>query len=916
LSLSPNEIRKRATKFSHDWKDASDEKAESQSFWNDFFSVFGIERRRVATFEKRVEKLGGTQGYIDVFWPGNMIAEHKTKGKNLDSALLQAMDYTDKLEENELPKYILVSDFENMRVYDLLHNTDKIIKMEKLSENIELFNFISGHIKQTYEEDIPLNRTAAELMGKLHDTLRDNGYIGHDLELLLVRLLFCLFADDTGIFTEKDDFRFFIENKTKIDGSDIGTHLLELFEVLNTAEDKRQKNLDEDLNKFPYINGKLFEERISTPAFDTNGRKILLTCCTFDWGQVSPAIFGAMFQSVMDKEKRREIGAHYTSEKNIMKIVKSLFIDELRNEFESIKAKEKLKTLLDKIKKLKLLDPACGCGNFLILSYRELRLLEIDIHKKLFELEKRTSRVIDVSEFDGINVDSMYGIEIEEFPARIAEAALWLMDHIMNKKLQLEFGQYYVRIPLKTSPHIVVGNALRTDWNTIIDKNKLNYILGNPPFVGSKLRTPEQKDEMDFVFEGIKGGGELDYVTAWYKKAVDFIKETSIKVAFVSTNSITQGEQAGILFDWLFKNGVKIHFAHRTFKWTNEARGKAAVYVVIIGFALYDVKKKELFYYDNIKGNPIKIKAVNINGYLVDQRDIIILSRNKPISNVPEIVFGSMPNDNGNFLFTEEEKETFLKIEPKAKQFFRPLISAKEFLHNEKRYCLWLADATPSIIKALPEVEKRVEAVRKYRLESTREATRKLAKYPNCFGEIRQPDSDYIIIPRVSSENRHYIPMAIINKESIAGDTCCLIPENDKYILGLLSSEMHMTWVNQICGRLESRYRYSNELVYNNFPFPLQPSKVHKENVIDATETVLSARKKFKDTPLADLYNPTLTPKKLVDAHHRLDKAVDLCYRKQAFSGPLERLNFLFDLYLKYTEPLIAAGKFKSRKKS
>ena len=917
MGLSPNEIKKRAVKFSHDWKEATDEKADAQSFWNDFFSVFGIERKRVITFEKRVEKLGGDRGYIDVFWPGNMIAEHKTRGKDLNSALIQAMDYTDNLEENEFPKYIVVSDFENLRIYDLIKKTDKTIKVEKLSENIELFGFISGHVKQTYEEDVPLNTKAAELMGKLHDTLKDNGYTGHDLELLLVRLLFCLFADDTGIFNEKDDFRFFIENKTKTDGSDIGTHLLELFEVLNTPEDKRQKNLDEDLAKFPYINGKLFDERISTPAFDTNGRKTLLTCCAFDWGQVSPAIFGAMFQSVMDKEKRREIGAHYTSEKNIIKIVKSLFLDELWEDFNKIKKdKKELRTLLEKIKNLKFLDPACGCGNFLIIAYREIRLLEIEIHKALINY-KNMSRYLDISEFykefDGINVNAMFGIEIEEFPARIAEVALWLMDHIMNMRLSHEFGQYFKRIPLKTSPHIVVENALRLDWQTLVKQKDLNYILGNPPFIGHHYQSEEQKADMKAVLSDLPEAGVMDFVSAWFMKAAQFIQGTYIKVGLVSTNSITQGEQVGILWSVLLsKYKIKLHFAHKTFNWSNEARGKAHVHVVIIGFANYDTSDKFLFEYTDINANPHVFKAKNINPYLMDGPDVVITNRSEPICDVPHMLYGSKPTDGGFFIFTDTEKKNFLKTEPGADKYIKRFLGADDFINNEKRWCLWLVGANSAELKKLPEVLNRIEAVKKFRSESKAKSTRDF-KYPTLFRQVTQPTNDYIFVPRVSSEKRKYIPMGFFDKNIIVADSAFSVQNANLYTFGFLTSEMHMVWVNYTCGRLESRYRYSKDIVYNNFSWPESPTKSQINSVSVHAEKVLEVRKKHSTNSLAELYDPLTMPPDLIKAHADLDKAVDLCYKKTPFSNDQERMDLLFKLYLKYTEPLMI--KMKKGKK-
>ena len=744
MTLSWNEIRKRVIKFSHNWKDVKSEKSESQTFWNDFFDIFGISRRRVATYEKIVELLGDKKGYIDLFWKGKLIVEHKSEGKDLDKAYYQALDYFQGLKEQELPKYIIVSDFKRFKLDDLDENKQYEFELKDLANNIHLFDFIIGHTKREYKDEDPVNIKAAELMGKLHDSLKDNGYEGHSLEALLVRLMFCLFSDDTGIF-ETGYFTYYIENKTNVDGSDVGLHLTYIFQILNTPEDERQKNLDEDLYNFIYINGKLFEETLPIPSFDSDTRKLLLDCCYFDWSLVSPAIFGSMFQSVMDSVERRDIGAHYTSEKNILKTINSLFLKELWDEFNSHKNNDKyLQKMLDRISKMKFFDPACGCGTFLIIAYRELRRLQIEIHKKLKQKEKYTQQIIvNIEDFDSdINVDAMYGIEILEFPVRIAEVALWLVDHQMNLELSKTFGDYYVRLPLKTSPNIIQGNALEIDWNDFVSKNELTCILGNPPFAGKKRRNEQQNNDMKNVCGHIKNYGILDYVCCWHIKTAEFIKDTDIKVAFVSTNSITQGEQVGILWDYLTNEmNIKIHFAHRTFRWFNQSRGKAQVYVIIIGFAAFEQKTKYLFDYETPSSDPIEQKANNINAYLINQKDAIIKNRSKPICNVPEISFGSMPNDGGYLLFNDLEKEQFLESGIGAAKFIRPFISAKEFLHNKNRWCLWLIDVNPSEMKNLANIQERIKNVKEYRIISKRPSTKKLAETPYLFGEIRQPTS-------------------------------------------------------------------------------------------------------------------------------------------------------------------------------
>jgi len=904
MSLSWNEIRKRAIEFSNEWKDENRESAEAQTFWNAFFNVFGRVRRVDALFEKTVRKLGNKRGSIDLFWEGKLIVEHKSEGESLDKAYDQALDYFEGLEDDQLPKYVIVSDFKRFRLYDLKNHKQYEIKLEALSDQIHLFAFMREDDGISYEEEDPVNIKAAELMGKLHDSLKENGYVGHPLEVLLVRLMFCLFADDTGIF-EKDIFTRYIGKKTKIDGSDVGLHLNAIFQILDKPEDERQKNLDEDLNLFPYVDGSLFEERFEDPSFDSDGRNILLECCHFDWSRVSPAIFGSLFQSVMDPKERRDFGAHYTSEGNILKTIKALFLDELRHEFELHKHNKRyLQQMLERIGKMKFLDPACGCGNFLIIVYRELRRLQIEIHKQIRNLEGSIGQQVLDIEFDqDIKVDSMYGMELLEFPARIAEVALWLVDHQMNAELSKEFGLYYVRLPLENSPNIVNGNALRLNWEDIVPKDELSYILGNPPYVGKKRRNGEQNEDMRLICGNIKDFGILDYVCCWYVKAAEYVKDTKIKVGFVSTNSITQGEQVGILWDYLLNEKmITIHFAHRTFRWFNKAKGKAQVYVVIIGFASIDTKTKLLYEYETPSSDPKVLKAQNINPYLVNQKDIVFKNRSKPLCDIPEISFGSMPNDNGNFLFTDLEKDAFLEEEPGAKKYILPFISAREFLHGKKRWCLWLRDVSPSEIKKIPKVEERIKNIRVYRLKSKRGSTKRLAETSYLFGEIRQPESDYILIPLHSSEHRKYIPIAFLPPTSIANNSCSVIEDATFYHFGVLTSGMHMTWVKYVCGKLEGRYRYSNKLVYNNFPWPEKPSAKQIKEVETSVKDLLVVRESYADSSLADLYDPLLMPKKLLEAHKKLDRAVERCYWPKAFKTDLERLQFLFELYNKCTD--------------
>lgn len=853
MALSWNEIKDRAIKFSKEWKDTTNEEADAKPFLDAFFDVFGITRKKIGTFEHRVKKLSDADGYIDLLWKGTILVEMKSRGKNLDKAFQQAIDYTHGLKQNELPKYVLVCDFHIFRLYDTEEQTTLEFTIDELVLNVQSFGYLLGYQKKTYKEQDPANIKAAELMGKLHDRLEEIGYEGHPLEVYLVRILFCLFAEDTTIF-DKQQFQDFIEHRTAEDGSDLASKIQELFQVLNTAKDKRFKNLDEQLNDFPYVNGKLFEEILPMASFDSKMRQALLDCCYIDWSKISPAIFGSMFQSVMNPKERRNLGAHYTSESNILKLIKPLFLDELWAEFESIKGnKNKLPEFHKKISQLKFLDPACGCGNFLVITYRELRLLELEILRALY---KSGQGVLDVREIMLLDVDMMYGIEYEEFPARIAEVAMWLIDHQMNMMISNEFGQYFARLPLKKSAKIVHGNALRVDWEEVVPKKELTHIIGNPPFLGHHMQSEEQKKDLHFVMQGIKAAGVMDYVTAWYYKASKYILDTKIKAAFVSTNSVVQGEQVGILWSYLLSNfNIKIHFAHRTFKWNNEAKGNAAVYCVIIGFANFDTNNKYIFDYEDIKGEAHELKVKNINPYLVDAKDILIENRNTPICNVPKMMYGSKPTDGGFYILSNEEKIDFLIKEPNAGKFIKPFLSAREYLNGEKRWCIWLVDANPNELKNCPMILQRIEAVKKFRSESVAASTRDY-KYHNLFRQVTQPKDDFLLVPRTTSENRSYIPIGFFSKDFIVSDTCQSIPNASLFHFGILNSIMHMAWVKTTCGRLKSDFRYSKDIVYNNYPWPENPSEKQIKTIEEKAQTVLDVRASFPTSSLADLYNP------------------------------------------------------------
>lgn len=909
MPLSWNEIRDRSLAFSREWKDATSEQAEAQSFWNDFFKVFGIERRRVTIFEKQVELYRAGKklksGRIDAFWKGVLLIESKSAGADLDRAFAQAADYFEGLAERDLPRYILVSDFQRFSLFDLDTANHWTFSLTDLHKNIKRFGFIAGYRVQDVREQDPVNVEAAERMGKLHDRLKASGYTGHALEVYLVRLLFCLFADDTGIFQPLERFRDYLNTHTSPDGSDLGMHLAQLFQVLNTLEDQRQKTLDEDLAGFPYVNGKLFEEVLPVASFNSEMRETLLECAELDWGKISPAVFGALFQSVMDEKLRRNLGAHYTSEKNILKLIKPLFLDELWNEFNKVKInKNRLFEFHKTLRTLTFLDPACGCGNFLVIAYRELRLLELEILRVLHDAGRQQE--LDVHRLISLDVDQFFGVEIEEFPAQIAQVALWLMDHQMNVRVAEEFGMYFARIPLKTSPHIVCGNALRIDWEDVIPKERSRYILGNPPFSGAMVMSDSQREDMATVFADLPGYGVLDYVSCWYWKAAKFIESTPIRVGFVSTNSIAQGEQVGLLWAPLIHRfHLKIHFAHRTFRWSNEAKGVAAVHCVIIGFAQLEPIKRLIFEYDTVDGEPHVVEAKNINAYLLDAADVFLVNRSAPICAVSPMRFGSMPRDGGNLILTDEEKQQLLLAEPAATRLLRPYTGAEEFLNGYNRWCLWLIDAKPEELRRLPHVLERVEKVREFRLNSKAETTRKFAATPTLFCQLAQPDSDYLLVPRVSSERRRYIPVGFVSQSVIANDQVLTVSGASLYHFGIVSSEMHMAWARQFSGRLKSDYRYSKDIVYNNFPWPENPSPKQVVEIERAAQRVLDERAKFPESSLADLYDPLSMPPGLAKGHEELDREVDRAYGRRGFTSDAERVAFLFDLYQKYTSLLL-----------
>ncbi len=917
MRLSWNEVRTRAAAFADEWRDASYEKGETHSFYNEFFEVFGVRRRNLARYEEHVKKLNNAQGFIDLFWPGVLIVEQKSAGRDLDSAFEQAGDYFDALPEHEKPQYILVSDFQNFELRDLDESETDSFELKDLPAHVESFGFIMGVQRKTFRDQDPVNIAAAELVGKLHDALNTVGYQGQNLERFLVRIVFCLFADDTGIFDTRDIFSDFIETRTSEDGSDLGALLAQLFQVLDTPWSGRTLSLDEDLARFPYVNGELFDGALRIPAFDASMRRLLLEACNFDWSNISPAIFGALFQSVMDPVERRAAGAHYTTEKNILKVIEPLFMDDLRAEFVRLKSRKdsrrvnELRRFQKKLRQLRFFDPACGCGNFLIIAYRELRLLEIEVMREIRTATGATEQEALAAEWlSVVNVDQFYGIELGDFSVRIAETALWMMDHIMNNRLSLEFGQTYTRIPLSTSPHIVQGDALEIDWASLIPPEECTYVFGNPPFVGAKFQTAEQREQVRRIASLGKSGGTLDYVTAWFTKAGEYLQTSNARIGFVSTNSITQGEQVAQLWPILFERcKLEIAFAHRTFVWGSDARGKAHVHVVIIGLDRREAVRpeKRLFSYPDINGDPEETRHAVLSPYLFDagglaDPHLTVREESRPINGMRQLIIGSKPIDGGRYIFKADERDVFLASEPDAEPYMRPFVGAREYLQGGMRWILALHDAKPNALADLPLVRERMTAVREYREASKSPPTRKLAETPTLYHVNVVPEAPFLVVPEVSSERREYVPIGWLEPPVIPSNKLRVLANATLQDFALLTSAMHMAWMRAVTGRMKSDYMYSVGVVYNTFPMP--PEGVDLLRLNPFAQAVLDARNAHSGATLADLYDPDLMPPELRRAHQALDRAVDRLYRPRRFTSERERVEHLFVLYERMRVPL------------
>lgn len=896
IRLTHKEQKEAAKLFAETWKSKGYEKGECQPFWLSLLrDVLGVKYpEQYIRFESKV-KLDNTSfidGYIS---DTHVLIEQKSLGKNLRqpikqsdgtklSPFQQAKRYSSEMPYSERPRWIVISNFEEFHIYDMEkpRGEPEVIFLKDLPKEYYRLQFLINSESEHIKKEMEISLKAGEIVGEFYEELlnqykdKTSEKALKSLNMLCVRLVFCLYAEDAGIFGTHGKFHDYLK---RYEAKDIRGAIKELFKILNTKEEERDPYLDEMLLSFPYVNGGLFvDEQIEIPNFTDKLRNLILKNASedFDWSEISPTIFGAVFESTLNPETRHSGGMHYTSIQNIHKVIDPLFLDELKDEFSTIKLigieKTRIKKLIefqDKLSSLNFFDPACGSGNFLTQTYIVIRELENEVLKAI----SGKQMFLDIGSIIKVKINQFHGIEINDFAVTVAKTALWIAESQMMKKTEEIMAVNLDFLPLKSYPHIIEGNALRIDWKEVILNDKLNYIMGNPPFLGARLMTKEQKIDMEIVFGKIKGIGNLDYVSSWYKKASEYTKNTTIKTAFVSTNSIIQGEQVAILWKSIFENGININFAYKTFKWNSDAKDKAAVHCVIIGFSYNNLKEKKLY------TNELAINKVNnINAYLISAPNVFILSRNKPIYETPKMDFGNMPNDSG-FLsnYSDEMKEEIEKEYPIAKKMFKKFIGASEFINNKSRWCLWLKDISPSEIKQVPPILNAIKEVQKVRFESKREATKKLAETPYLFGEIRQPSGDYLVVPRHSTENRRYIPIGYMKKDIICGDANLLLENATLYNFGILTSNVHMAWMRVVAGRIKSDYRYSSSVVYNNFPW-CNPTDKQKIKIELAAQAILDARNLYPKSSLADLYDELTMPPELRKAHQQNDKAVMEAY--------------------------------------
>ena len=913
--LTDAQQRSAAKQFVAEWRNRGYEKGETHVFWTSLLrNVLGVDYpESFISFETQV--LLGHTSFIDAYIPETKVmieqkglhVDLNKPAKQSDGSLLtpyqQAKRYADELELSKKPRYIVVCNFKTFHIHDMErpHAAPEVLELEDLPTEYYRLSFLTDLHKAHLKREMALSIQAGEIVGQLYDAILKQY---HDptaertlksLNMLCVRLVFCLYAEDAGIFGAKNQFHDYLQ---RFEARDLRRALIDLFKVLNTREEARDPYLDEELAAFPYVNGGLFAEaEIEIPQFDEASRTLLLEKASddFNWSNISPTIFGAVFESTLNPETRRAGGMHYTSIENIHKVIDPLFLDDLRAELESCLShkalatrNKKLLALQDKLACLTFLDPACGSGNFLTETYLSLRRLE----NRLLSAIYQDQAVLGLDDVIKVSIRQFYGIEINDFAVTVAKTALWIAESQMMKATEDIVHCNLDFLPLKAYANIIEGNALRIDWNTLIPKEKLYYIMGNPPFVGARLMSVEQKADLNAIFEGGKNVGNLDYVSCWYKKAAEMMSGTTIRAALVSTNSITQGEQASLLWKPLVeKLGVHIDFAHRTFRWDSEANSKAHVHCVIIGFSVAPNDKPRLLF----DGDGVKTCQI-VNAYLCDAPNVFIESQSKPLCAVPEIGMGNQPIDDGNYLFLPEEKEAFLQIEPAAEKYFRKWYGAQEFINNKPRWCLWLGECSPVELRQMPECLKRVENVRQFRLASKRASTLKLAMSPTRFQTENMPKGNYIVIPEVSSEKRFYIPIGFMDTSVLCSNLLRLMPDATLYHFGILTSLVHMAWMRAVAGRLEMRYRYSKDIVYNNFPW-CEPTEAQKVAIEQTAQGILDARALYPDCSLADLYDETTMPPELRKAHQANDRAVMKAY---GYAPSLTEPEIVADLMKRY----------------
>lgn len=923
--------RKSAKEFSEFWKGKGYEKGQSQAFWMSLLrDVFGIEHpESFISFEDQVH-LDHTS-FIDGYIPSTRVMiEQKSLGKNLNQAIKQsdgtlltpfqqAKRYIAELPVSKHPRFVVTCNFEEFFVYDMEQpkGEPEVIKLQDLEKEYYRLSFLTKTENVHLKKEMEVSIKAGEIVGVIYDALLKQYYNAENeetlksLNILCVRLVFCLYAEDAEIFGRNN---MFLDYMKQFEAKHFRKALIELFRVLDTKVEERDPYLEPDLAAFPYVNGGLFaNENIEIPNFTDEIRDLILekASADFDWSEISPTIFGAVFESTLNPDTRRKGGMHYTSIENIHKVIDPLFMDDLNAEFKEIcnikvdKTKDtKLKAFQEKIANLTFLDPACGSGNFLTETYISLRKLE---NKILFELQKGQIKIGAVTNPIQVSIRQFYGIEINDFAVTVAKTALWIAESQMMKQTEDIVHMNLDFLPLKTYANIVEANALRIDWETVVPKEKLNYIMGNPPFVGYSLQSKSQKDDILSIYVDEKGkpyktAGKIDYVACWYYKASKMMQGTNIKTALVSTNSITQGEQVAAVWKPLCEQfGIHIDFAHKTFRWDSEASLKAHVHCVIVGFSCFDDKRKRKLYSND------RVQLVdNINFYLVDANNIFVESCSKPICNVPKMTTGNRPADGGHLIIEAGDYDEFIKKEPNAKKYIKKLTGAMEFINNKARYCLWLVDINPKELRNMPEVLKRVEACKEDRLNGA-EDRQKLAATPWLFRETKCPDL-YVIVPATSSENRKYVPMGFLDSSTIATNSATIIPNANLYDFGILTSNVHMAWMRTVCGRLKSDYRYSKDIVYNNFPW-CNSTDEQKAKIEKTAQGILDARELYPECSLADLYDDLTMPKELRKAHQENDKAVMEAYGfckkdengKRTWFTESETVAKLMEMYQKLT---------------